>query len=124
MNPLKMTLFCFSLLTLTGCAATAKENFDCKYGKGVGCRSITEVNGMVNQGTLGKTQSTLLKNSSAPMLLGSSLPGANGKAVQRVTEEHLKLWIAPFQDKQGNFHEGAIVHTVLKPGFWQVQEGV
>ena len=38
-------------LLLTGCAVT-KETFDCKYSKGVGCRSITEVNTMLNDGKL------------------------------------------------------------------------
>jgi hypothetical protein len=42
-------------------------------------------------------------------------------AVHRIQEEHLRVWIAPYQDTQGNLHEGSIVHTVLKPGSWQVR---
>lgn len=125
MITLKSVLFFMSFIILTGCA-TSKENFDCKYGKGVGCRSITEVNGLVNQGKLGKTANSddLTSNGVAsPPLIHPNALHTDSMMIQRVTEEHLRLWIAPFQDKHGNFHEGAIVHTVLKPGFWQVQEG-
>lgn len=122
----KNVLLSLSILVLTGCATT-KENFDCKYGKGVGCRSITEVNDMVNQGKLGKEPSPENFSSNtvpSPVLISGNFTTTDSMSVQRVTEEHLRLWIAPFQDKQGNFHEGALVHTVLKPGFWQVEEGI
>lgn len=36
---------------LSGCSTTS-ETFDCKEGKGVGCKSISEVNRMVDQGML------------------------------------------------------------------------
>ena len=118
----KITLFSVTLLILTGCS-TSKEAFDCKIGKGVGCRSITEVNEMVNERKLDTTflkeKSSANKVSSA-VVMSNNATCADSMDVQRVTEEHLRLWIAPFQDKQGNFHEGSIVHTVLKPGFWQV----
>jgi hypothetical protein len=41
--------------------------------------------------------------------------------VHRVPEEHLRVWIAPFQDEYGNLHEGSLVHTVFKPGHWQLK---
>ena len=39
-------------VSLGGCSTTS-ETFDCKEGKGVGCKSISEVNQMVDQGALG-----------------------------------------------------------------------
>src|SRR5690606_33985033 len=40
---------------LTGCSTTS-ETFDCKAGKGVGCKSISQVNKMVDEGSLGTEQ--------------------------------------------------------------------
>ena len=125
-------IFCFSL-----CAcSTTSETFDCQGGKGVGCKSISTVNNMVDQGSLGQArleegeedmQSSELP-SSAPVISTASLPQqveiplSDEFFVRRIQEEHLRVWIAPYQDAQGNFHEGSIVHTVLKPGYWQVSD--
>ena len=123
---LKTLSFVSVCLLLSGCSTT-KSTFDCQYGKGVGCRSITEVNEMVNNDMLGKSSPSA--NSSAKSdqqknnaSISQSVISADTTIVQRVTEEHLRVWIAPFQDEQGHFHEASIIHSVLRPGFWQVQE--
>jgi hypothetical protein len=45
---------------------------------------------------------------------------ADGITVQRIQEEPLRVWMAPFQDDQGNLHESCVIHTMLKPGYWQM----
>jgi conjugal transfer pilus assembly protein TraV len=137
--PLLGLAFCFSL-----CAcSTTSETFDCPAGKGVGCKSISAVNYMVNQGEqlhapLGKLEevqstpplstpviSTDMRAVDSPgvetLFKQSDIPLSDTMAVHRIQEEHLRVWIAPHQDAQGNLHEGSIVHTVLKPGSWQVR---
>ena len=125
------TLLALSLgMILSGCSTTS-ETFDCKSGKGVGCKSISEVNQMVDGGTLGSEQEGNAHTPLAvPVITSSSLlPGLQGPpvalsddmVVHRIREEHLRVWIAPFQDHQGNLHEGTVVHTVLKPGFWHIK---
>jgi conjugal transfer pilus assembly protein TraV len=133
--PLLGLAFCFSL-----CAcSTTSETFDCPAGKGVGCKSIAEVNHMVNEGGLGESEVEKGKQSilplSSPIMATDSLtverdktlsqqaeiPLSDTMTVHRIQEEYLRVWIAPFQDAQGNLHEGSIVHTVLKPGSWQVR---
>lgn len=134
-----------SLLGLTFCislcaCSTTSETFDCPAGKGVGCKSISAVNHMVNQGEqphapLGSLEERgvqFITPLSAPVISIDSprveavseqteIPLSNAIAVHRIQEEHLRVWIAPYQDAQGNLHEGSIVHTVLKPGSWQVR---
>ncbi len=39
-------------LTLTGCMGIYEGGFECPPGEGAKCKSISEVNAMVNQGTL------------------------------------------------------------------------
>lgn len=130
--PLLGLAFCFSL-----CAcSTTSETFDCPSGKGVGCKSISEVNHIVNQGGLGDGEvergvqfitplfTPVISTDSAGVDTLSKPPAislSDTMAVQRIQEEHLRVWIAPYQDAQGNLHEGSIVHTVLKPGSWQIR---
>jgi hypothetical protein len=111
------------VLSLGGCSI-ATETFDCSYGKGVGCHSITSVNAMVNNGNLVGTnavKSNKLTVKSTANSVKAEIVSSDNMMVKRITEEHLRIWIAPHQDEQGRFHEGAVIHTVLKPGFWQVQ---
>lgn len=123
-------------VTLCGCSTTS-ETFDCKAGQGVGCKSISEVNQMVNQGsfdsfverdaTVPRDKQSILPLESAPLstsiISGDSLPiePSNALMVHRMPEEYLRVWVAPFQDQQGNLHEGSVIHTVLKPGYWQLK---
>lgn len=138
----KLSVFALSTtlcLNLCGCSTTS-ETFDCQPGKGVGCKSISEVNQLVNQQTGGKDteqdkQSILSHNTEsfpAPIIATNSLGSESSKVsisaislsdtftVQRMPEEYLQVWVAPFQDQQGNLHEGSVIHTVLKPGYWKM----
>lgn len=136
-------------VSLGGCSTTS-ETFDCKEGKGVGCKSISEVNQMVDQGALGDGalgagSSVSIMPLPAPVISAGPLEGkilqiseggdsqqggnlpqgvdprlVDGVHVYRISEEHLRVWMAPFQDDQGNLHEGSVIHTVLKPGYWRL----
>ena len=93
-------------VALTACSTTS-ENFDCKAGKGVGCKSITDVNQLVDQERLGVEDSL-------------TQPITSNGTIHRIREEHLRVWIAPYQDENENLHESSLIHTVLKPGYWEV----
>lgn len=118
---IKQNIIIWLCLILAGCSTT-RETFDCKYAKGVGCRSITEVNSMLNDDKLNKAANfkatTTQKNSA--ISIKEDVISLDNVIVKRVTEEHLRIWLAPHQDEQGHFHEGSVVHTVLRSGFWQV----
>ncbi len=43
-------------LALSGCMGVYEGGFECPPGEGVGCKSISEVNQMVNEGELPKKQ--------------------------------------------------------------------
>lgn len=134
------SVFC---INLCGCSTTS-ETFDCKPGQGVGCKPISEVNQMVDQQTLGK-ETAQSKQSILPVQAASfsnpiiatnsprietsqgnlasrpaAIPLSDTITVQRIPEEYLRVWIAPSQDQQGNLHEGSVIHTILKPGCWQL----
>jgi len=142
LKPLMATALSVSLSLILGACSTTSETFDCKAGSGVGCKSISEVNQMIDEQvrgkeTAGNKQSMLLpqQTESFPTPIISqnppkienlraspmTAPLSEYTTVQRVPEEYLRVWISPFQDEYGNLHEGSVIHTVLKPGYWQLK---
>jgi len=128
-----MVLSGLMVALLNGCSTTS-ETFDCKEGKGVGCKSIVQVNKMIDEGLLSNEMSEGISSSvhAMPVITTASLArdkaipalGENGEmVVHRVSEEYLRVWMAPFQDAYGDLHEGTVVHTILKPGFWHIKGG-
>jgi conjugal transfer pilus assembly protein TraV len=123
------------LILLSGCSTTS-EVFECEAGKGIGCKSISEVNKMVDNGKLAHNEEPDPLKVSAPVFEKNTPIAATREAglnetvlsdqtlVNRVREESLRVWIAPFQDEQGNLHEGSVIHTVIRPGYWQLTPGV
>jgi conjugal transfer pilus assembly protein TraV len=115
-------------LMLTACSS-ASESFDSEATKGVGAKSISEVNAMIDQGKMDGLKSEVDQASVvAPVIVQNPIPIANSETIvlsdysviQRQPEQHMRIWFAPFQDINGNFHEASIVHTLLRPSFWQV----
>ena len=126
MNKINLSILGLAAITLSGCSTTS-ENFDCKEGKGVGCKSITAVNKMVDQGSFGDSDGSanltlpVIAAPKNPNIQYIEVPLSDDLAINRVKEEHLRVWMAPYQDDYGNLHEGSVIHTVLKPGYWNIQ---
>lgn len=120
---LKMISILVLAMNASACSLVSKE-FDCKYDKGVGCKSITEVNQMVDNGQL---KSATDKKLATPIITSSQclnpIALSDEGMIQRIQEEQLRVWIAPYQDDQADFHEASLIHTVIKPGSWQLLRG-
>ena len=114
-------------LLLTGCSTTS-ETFDTQAVEGVGAKSITKVNAMVNQGEfVGSDQSSLSKVTTPVFstfdtknLDFEQVPLSHKTITYRQPEKHQRVWIAPFQDAQGNLHEASLIHTLIGQGYWQM----
>lgn len=100
----RLTFLGLLFIHLVGCSAT-QDRFDCSYQPGVGCKAISEVNKLIDQ-------------PAKPVGREFGL-----EQIQRISEQHLVVWLAPHQDPLGQFHEATRVHTVLRPGFWQTTGG-
>ncbi len=116
-------------LILTACS-TAHESFDTEATKGVGAKSISEVNSMIDRGDIpgvkreeGDTKAISPLVSTAPLPSPSLTPIvlSDNTVIHRQAEQVMRIWIAPFQDQQGNFYEASVVHTVHRPSFWSAQ---
>ena len=141
-----------------------REDFDCVPGVGVWCKSISEVNEMIDkksepivlrdtlQGTNAseklehKYQPLFEKASSKPISLlpvdlMDALEGIKGsfskdhlqqtrlstrflpkrvlkRTFKRAPERVLKVWLAPFEDREGHFHEASVIHALVQESRW------
>lgn len=121
-------LFTLAVL-LVGCSSSS-ETFECEPGKGVGCRSISTVNKMIDQGhfasspllaaTLPEPDLTRMTQAQ-PLTFLEEIVLSDQSLVQRSPEQHIRVWVAPYQDEAGNLHEASFIHSVIQSGFWHVQ---
>lgn len=112
------TLWMSLCLLLTGCS-TYQETFECEPGQGIGCKSIDKIDVIKDDGEERSKQQSL-----SPALNSMQSPafveGLDGP--KRIQEEQVRVWIAPFQDDQGNLHESSVIYTVVRPGYWQLSD--
>lgn len=116
-------------LGLTACS-TASESFDTEATKGVGAKSISDVNRMIDRGEIpdvkGEDQETraispLVSTAPLPPVSMTPIVLSDNTVIHRQAEQVMRIWIAPFQDASGNFYEASVVHTVHRPSFWSAQ---
>lgn len=83
-------LLLLSLTLLTGCS-TYSEKFDCGVGPGVGCKSLSHVNQMVERGQLPADDEDDFEASSQ-------------------SPKGQRIWIAPHTDENGHYHDSSYLH--------------
>ena len=117
---LNMIVILMSLL-VSGCAQL-NSDFDCPMKDGVRCMSIHQVNEAVDRGALGDEPAniTVIQPS---YLQGDYIQYKDGRASLsspiRKPEEVTHVWVAPYEDVNGNYHQASNVYTVSRPGFWR-----
>lgn len=122
-------------VALSGCASTlsgldAKDSYGCKAPEGVSCISVSGNYANSNPGgPLSRGRTAPAKSSSeTPAIYGASSvasvqPGAPGAVTTaiRSTPRLLRVWIAPWEDSDGDLHEEAYVHMVVDTGRWLIE---
>lgn len=101
-------------LGLTACSA---QRFDCPYKEGVRCLPLSEVDKRITSNTLHpkpKKLSSLFKSSKSKTLEPLTLP----PSPMMSQAEILTVWIAPYQTKDGCYHEEKRLHFVAKEPQW------
>ena len=106
-------------LSLASCSSM-NSSYDCPNRAGVMCKSIDEINGMVDGGQIsGRTQmgsyKALSESEFQPYGVTQGFyPGAPlryGETVQRI-------WVAPFEDTENNYHDDSYMYAIIKDGHW------
>jgi len=130
--------FCVPLalvgVMLFGCASSLSglggtENYACKAPEGVMCNSVSGVYANSIHGNLRPAQSSPEKLPSAvPTIYGAAsvalteraAPGAAGNAI-RSNPRLLRVWIAPWEDSDGDLHEEGYLHVLVNTGRWLIE---
>ena len=126
----KKPFIALSLLGLTACSSY-QEGFDCPAGIGVGCKSLSTVDQMIEQGQLPKAVPEDDRVEALVVLASSRLnydsqvrqeidPQPSRLSVSRIPEQSVRVWIKGYTDGQGNTHDHAVIYTVVQPASWQV----
>lgn len=120
----KTTLIATLFFLLAGCSSM-NSKFDCPNKPGVTCKSIDQVNAMVDRGMIGGEQSIAkIKNEKPPYLAQkeANLSGRFNKL--RVGEQVVRVWVAPYQDSNNNYHNESTLYTVVRKNNWVVPKEI
>lgn len=120
-----------------GCASTmsglgGEGSYACKAPVGTQC---TSVSGVYANSTHGPVPASVLpKPATAPASAPSASPSASGSATAaavatpatpiRSQPRVLRLWIAPWEDADGDLHEASVVHVLVDTGRWLIERVV
>ncbi len=129
-----VSVLAFALVALSGCASSLSglggtESYGCKAPEGVLCMSVSGVYANSTQGPQRPAPSASAKSSAgAPSIYGASsvalprppTPGTAGDAI-RSNPRLLRVWIAPWQDSDGDLHEDGYVHMLVDTGRWLIE---
>lgn len=120
------------VMALVGCASAGSSTFSCPSPSTGMCSSVGTVDTMVKTGQLNNTSNQSSANTqSASVNTGNDATGSFGNfstpfpdsvitpgAPLRIQEQIMPIWIAPYQDKEGNYHDAATLYTIVHPGTW------
>ncbi len=110
----KFSILCF---LLTGCT-DYRESFSTEAGVGSGWKSMSNTYKL--GGKKLKTGDPIPDVSSPfqPVYVKSESEIIDGRHIDRMPEETLKIWMAPYQDRDQNFFDATFVTTIVKKGEW------
>jgi conjugal transfer pilus assembly protein TraV len=120
MKKIILTLILFSITGFLTACSSMNSGFDCPNKAGVMCKSVDQINGMVDTGQLqGRTQQvteTGQFNTEFQLytIAAQYYPGAPlryGETVQRI-------WVAPYEDTEKNYHQDSVMYSIVKDGHW------
>lgn len=105
---------------LSGCVGMGSK-FDCNVDSGGRCAPMHHINQMANYGAFTDIPEKPYKLDK--LLLAGSKARATKQQVYetmpiRSNEQVQQIWIAPYEDNNGNYHEGSNIHVVTKKGNW------
>ena len=116
---IKLILTMIGLLGLTSCAHM-NSDFDCPMKNGVRCQSLDEVNAAVDRGEIGgSVGSTDKRPSFRSAAYIPYIDASSSKTLPvRYPDDVMRVWIAPYEDSIGNYHQASSVYTVTHPSYW------
>ena len=131
MNPVRLALILAPMTLATGCASTlsgvgGNENYACKAPEGVVCTSIAGVyansvqNNLPSQRVEKRAVAPVPQPAAGPRtvpIASSAVEGSSIRSASRI----LRLWIAPWEDADGDLQDQSYVYVVVDSGRWLIE---
>jgi len=140
----KITQLCclmISILIVAGCSTGMNSDFSCPLRSGSGCQSLDQINDAVNSGQINNNgagmalaisnqpndywddQPAYVASPQAQPIVTPTQTTNTFTAIKpgdpiRVPETVQRIWIGPFVDADGDYHQPFIKYSVVKPGQW------
>lgn len=119
------------IVGLNGCAGSltgfdGESRFACKAPDGVTCSSLTGIyaNAVANNlpALRRERRDERVAGSRSPEGVITGRAASTGEPL-RVQPRILRLWIAPWEDAEGDLHDQAFTYIVASPGGWAIEHG-
>ena len=124
MNTLKISLVLLTIIPLSACSAY-KERFKCQAQDGLGCRSITEVNDLVNQGWPSRdalknkkkkkcdffSRLCQSKASKTTQSIETADTGSFNPLSTHSSQQSFRIWMAPFKTENQYWDEQFVYYS-------------
>lgn len=111
------------IVELTGCTGL-NSKFDCPNQAGVRCKSLDQINSMVDSGQI-RGRSVMNDVEVVSVTYGPEFEPfyfkgstITGRPI-RYPETIQRIWIAPYEDTEGNFHQDSFIYSVMSDGHWK-----
>lgn len=122
-------------LAVSGCASSLSgvggtERYACKAPEGALCTSVSGVYANSLHGAFRPAERQLPRASSAPPAAYGATPPDSATASDsagtplrrlRSNARVLRVWIAPWEDSDGDLHEASTVHVLVDTGRWLIE---
>ena len=109
----------FLLGLLAGCE-TMNSSYDCPLSQSASCMALHDMDSAVSQGLYPKENNQVIaddsNNDNVYMQSSNSLP--TGSYPKRTKDRVAKIWLAPYEDSKGDYHEQSNVYAVVKNSTW------
>lgn len=114
-----LLLILLSQLILGGCT-TMNSSLDCPNQAGVNCKSLDQINRMVDTGQIRSRSDAHISTciSCVPQFQPFPMSQYWAGSPIRYSETIQRIWIAPYEDTVGNYHQDSLIYSVMQGGHW------
>ena len=109
------------VMTLSACSSM-NGSFDCPNKAGMSCKSLDQINSMVDSGQISGRSGLLSSDAKmADSVEFESFPTSaiyHDGAPLRYGETVQRIWLAPYEDTEGNYHQDSLMYSIVKQGHW------
>ena len=102
---------------LSGCMGMGSK-FDCNVDSGGRCAPMHHINQMANYGAFTEKPYKANKLIFLEQKESKNIKNIYGATPIRSNEKIQQIWIGPYEDTNGNYHEGSNIYVVVKKSNW------